>query len=117
MARRVMTSDLPGIPADHEFLTFLQGCEPPTQFCDLLTYRTFRYSLFLDQKPEGLGRGGFKGRGMRGMEVDVAGPLPILLQGPINPTERHQFLVGLAKAEHHDQPPHQYSNCYDDPGK
>ena len=51
-----MTSDLPGIPADHEFLTFLQGCEPPTQFCDVLTYRTFRYSLFLDQKPEGLGR-------------------------------------------------------------
>jgi hypothetical protein len=39
------------------------------------------------------------------MEVNVAGPHPILLQGAINPTERHQFLVGLAKAEDGDQPP------------
>jgi hypothetical protein len=42
-----MKSDLPGIPAGHEFLTFREGCEPPTQLCDVLTHRTFRYSLFL----------------------------------------------------------------------
>jgi len=51
------------------------------------------------------------------MEVDVAGPHPILLQGAINPTKRHRFLVRLAKAERHDQRTHQYSNCHDDPDK
>src|SRR5260370_35337774 len=58
-ARRIMKSDLPGIPADHEFLAFLKGCDPPTQFYDILTRRTFDYSLFFDPKPEGLGRWAF----------------------------------------------------------
>jgi hypothetical protein len=38
------------MPADHELLTFLKGCEPPTQFCDVLTHRTFCCSLFLGVK-------------------------------------------------------------------
>ncbi len=109
-----MKSDLPGIPADHEFLAFLKGCEPPTQFYDILTRRTFDYSLFFDPKPEGLGRWAFNGRNM---EVDVAGPHPILLQDAMDLTERHYFLSTLAIAEHHDRPTHQCSNCHDDPGK
>jgi hypothetical protein len=36
--------------------SLLPGLEPPTQLHNVLTHRTFRYSLFLDQKPEGLGR-------------------------------------------------------------
>ena len=51
-----MWSGLPGIPADHEFLGFFQGCEAPPQFYDILTRRTFRYSPFFDPKPEGLRR-------------------------------------------------------------
>jgi len=39
------------------------------------------------------------------MEVDVSGPRPVLLEGAANLTERHRFLVAVAKAEHHDRPP------------
>ena len=95
-------SGLPRIPADHEFLGFFQGCEPPAQFYDILTHRTFHYSLFFDPKPEGLGRAVFNGRGM---EVDVASLYPILLQDLIYLTERRRFLVDLAVAEHHNRPP------------
>ena len=52
--RHPRRSGLPGIPADHQFLGFLQGGEPPAQFNDVLTHCIFRYSLLFDTQCERL---------------------------------------------------------------
>src|SRR5260370_35922428 len=95
-------------------LGIIEDCATPPQYPHVPAHCIFRYSLFFDPQRERL-RGCAFERGS--MKIDVAGPRPVLLHDAIDLSERRRLLLGLTKAEYHEQASRNYpDDCYNTPG-